>query len=75
MAFARCKSSQAAVCLPQEMSNVINYARDMEQMASLPGAPQGIPKVTINGGQLEADNKRRELSELFRWCRARIIMT
>ena len=55
------------MCLhKQEMSSVINYARDMEQFASLPGAPKGIPKVTIHGGKLEADNKRRELSDLFR---------
>ena len=51
---------------PQEMSAVINYVRDWEALAASPEAPPGIGRVTINGGQLEADNKRRELSDLFR---------
>lgn len=48
----------------QEISRVINYCRDMEQLTTLPTAPPGIPKVTIYGGKLET--KRRELADLFR---------
>lgn len=51
----------------QEMSSVINYSRDMESLAALPEAPPGIPRITIHGGKLEADNKRRELTDLFRF--------
>ncbi|KAK9806692.1 hypothetical protein WJX73_008929 [Symbiochloris irregularis] len=47
-----------------EISQVINYTRDLEQLASTTKAPTGIVKVTIFGGPLET--KRRELADLFR---------
>ena len=51
----------------QELSSIINFSRDIEDLQGAEQAPKGILKVSIAGGALEK-TKHRELVELFRCC-------
>ena len=49
----------------QELSSIINFSRDVEDLQEAEQAPKGVRKVSIAGGDLEK-TKHRELVDLFR---------
>ena len=49
----------------QELSSIINFSRDIEELQGAGEAPKGIRKLSIAGGDLER-TKHRELVELYR---------
>ena len=55
------------VCLPQEVDSILQYSRDLAHLAGEPGMPAGLGRVTIYGGRLEADNRMRELRDVYRY--------
>ena len=50
----------------QEVGAVLSYSQTLEELAGDPEMPKGLGKVTIYGGKLEAENKTRELRDVFR---------
>lgn len=58
--------SLPSLSLVQEVQAVVDYSRDLEELATDPEVPKGLGKVTIYGGKLESENKTRELRDVFR---------
>ena len=52
----------------QEVQAVIEYSLDLQDLAENPDLPKGLGKVTIYGGRIEAENRTRELRDIFRCC-------
>lgn len=44
----------------------MDYSQDLEELSGEADMPKGLGKVTIYGGKLEAENKSRELRDVFR---------
>jgi len=51
----------------QAVRAVIEYSLDLEELSEKPGMPQGLGKVTIHGGKMQADNRSRDLRDVFRY--------
>lgn len=52
--------------LVREVQAVLDYSQDLEGFAKQPDMPPGLGKVTVHGGKLEAENKTRELRDVYR---------
>lgn len=64
---ARPPEDDSTFAVKQEVQAVVDYSRDLEELAGNPDMPKGLGKVTVYGGKLEAENKTRELRDVFRY--------
>ena len=50
----------------QAVSEVLGYSRSLASLAGDGELPPGLGPVSVYGGRLDADGKRRELRDLYR---------
>lgn len=55
----------------QAVAEVLRYSRALAALAGDPQLPPGMGPVSIYGGRLDADGKRRDLRDLYR-CATRV---
>ncbi len=63
---ARCWSLSQPRRRGQAVGEVLAYSRGLAALAGEPEMPPGLGPVSVFGGRLDADGKRRDLRELYR---------